>query len=677
MHVVPRHALRSLPQLPLPVRCRTIGVRRLLPLPHRVFHRSALVCSAPNGHPNKTDPVFSHEPDGGLTIPSEEPVTSADVAENGDTLGALPAEQLQQPKERQDSYGSAARRLTRNKKPREVPPIELPPWFLQNCVRLKEELLTRPDSLHLHKEPTNKKHDGKTESSPARYDLHEDIWKEILSTVRAGLALPKPPFADSFPAAKAHVLLQCPKDGGIFFLDAIIEKVAFTLNANLVQLDAQDIAEIGGDYIGEGPNPSPYSIRSLSYDAHQVAGRQNNREIDETEEEEEDLEEEEDGDTSSSHGSSPHFQTPTMSKLNVIPIGTFSGNLEDLFKASKMLTGYTSPNSTRPSGPSPKYPRSLVPSPEQWNDMKLSLFLTAIIDASAEKRKALKQNYGLRYAGGKETPECSPNGESASEVLDAPQSTIIMVRDYKEITTTSQGGRILEKLLDIIQRRRKEGQSIILAGTVSSADLVPSISKSGIRNLQSDYEEGPLRTIVVTPTRTPSQDGVLAEDDSRRIREINMRHLRDMVRRLTQDDGQHIAFATQDGWRLDSSIEFASGLDDSVWPLDRVHRIAVIALGGKAEEGPLRPEDVGRALEVLAASDEVKFSWANEEKQKSIGEGGLPRSTSAVSVPMESDERMKRLRKTCNTHEKKLLSGVVNPGINTGFPHLPDSSYSN
>jgi hypothetical protein len=666
MHAVQRHALRLLPQLPLPARCRVISGRRFPHLPRRAFRHSALVYSVPDGRSNRTDPISQHEPNEDLPATPEEAVASTDVSGNDEALGTLPSEQLQQAKERQSNYGSAARRSARNKKPREVPPIELPPWFLRNSVRLKEELRAQTDSLHLHKELANKQHDSETTSSPARYNLHEDIWKEILSTIRAGLALPNPSFADGFPAAKAHVLLQCPKDGGIFFLDAIAEKAASALNADLVQLDAQDIAEIGGDYIGEGQNPSLYSIRSLSYDAQQIAGRQNAREIDEADGEEEEFEEEEDDDTSSARGSSSHFQTPTISKLHAIPIGTFSGSLEDFFKASKVLTGYASPNSTRPTGPPSKYPRSLGPSPEQWNDIKLSLLLEAIVDAGAEKRKVSKRGYELQGIDGKVTSESASNDENAPEVLRAPQPTIIMIRDYKEINATPQGGRILGRLLDIIGGRRKEGQSIVLVGTVSSADLIPNISKSGIRSLQSEYEESLSRTIVVTPTRTPTQNSVFAEDDSRRIREINMRHLRDMIRRRSQGD-EHISSITHGDWRLDSSVEFASGLDDSVWPFDRVHRIAVNALGGRAEEGPLTPEDVGRALEVLVASDEVKFSWANEEKQISVRGGSLPKTSTAVPAPIESEERMKRLRKTCNAHEKKLLSGVVNPGSNALF----------
>ncbi|KAH0563285.1 hypothetical protein GP486_002140 [Trichoglossum hirsutum] len=673
MHAVRRQALWLLPRLAVPARCRVVAGRRFAPR-SRAFHRSAVACTVvPDGRSDKTDPVLAHEPDEGTPVPLQEPIAGVDVAENDEALDTIPPERVQRPKERQGNYGSAARRSVRNRKPREIPPVELPPWFSQNSVRLKEELRTPTDPVLLYKEPTNKQLDSEIELSPARYNLQEDIWKEVLSTIRAGLVLPNPSFADDFPAAKAHVVLQCPKDGGIFFLDSVVEKAASALNADLIRLDAQDLAEIGGDYIGEGQDSGPHSIRSLSYNAQQVVARHKAREMEETEEDEGlEEEEEEEEDHPSSRTSSSHFQMPTISKISAIPIGSFS-NLEDLFKSGKLFTGNIVSNGPRLNGTLPLYSRAGAPSSEQWSDMKLSLLLETLTDAGLEKRKALKQGDEPNATDSQETPARAPDDEIPPDALRAPWSTIVMLRDYKEINATPQGERILGRLLDIIQRRRKEGQSIVLVGTVSSADLMPSLSRSAIKSLQSEGEERFSRTIVVTPPRTLAQDGVLAEDGRRRIREINMRHLRDMIRRRSRDDTQSLSSVAQDDWRLDSSLEFASGLSDSVWTFDRVHRVAVSALGCKTREGALTPEDIGRALELLDASDEVKFQWANEERVKSIGGDGL-RAPSVAAPPSIESEKMKRLRKICNDHEKKLLGGVVNPeNIHTTFKDVRTS----
>jgi hypothetical protein len=46
-------------------------------------------------------------------------------------------------------------------------------------------------------------------------------------------------------------LLHLPKEGGVYYLDAVAEKVASEVGADLVRIDVQDFAEIAGDYLGD------------------------------------------------------------------------------------------------------------------------------------------------------------------------------------------------------------------------------------------------------------------------------------------------------------------------------------------------------------------------------------------------------------------------------------------
>lgn len=84
-----------------------------------------------------------------------------------------------------------------------------------------------------------------------RYCLHECVWREIVAHVRTGLLLPKGAFADGLASTKSHCLLHLPKEGGVYYLDAVAEKVAAEVGADLVRIDVQDFAEIAGDFLGD------------------------------------------------------------------------------------------------------------------------------------------------------------------------------------------------------------------------------------------------------------------------------------------------------------------------------------------------------------------------------------------------------------------------------------------
>lgn len=204
-------------------------------------------------------------------------------------------------------------------------------------------------------------------------------------------------------------------------------------------------------------------------------------------------------------------------------------------------------------------------------------------------------------------------------------------------------------------------------GTVSSADLMPSPSKRSVMFAQSEYEDGLARTIVVTPPRSLNHDSILAEDESHRNRAINLRHLQDMIRRRTPELARVARILSTPELRLDSSREFASGLHESVWSFDGIHRVAVTALGLMGADEELTPEMIEKALQILDASDAVKYVWATEERhgqreQKQVL-GDMLDSPSPLSSKNLSDDKLKRIRKDCNAHEKKLLGGVINPGL--------------
>ncbi|KAI9820718.1 MAG: hypothetical protein M1827_005088 [Pycnora praestabilis] len=700
MHAVTWRALQHVPKHPRNA-CRIVAGQRH-PIPRRNFHRSAIAYRSPGNPVDSTDPTWKQD---GEAIPEPqdaEAVTAEAAAAGPEAVGAEESpgssfvEKFQKAKEL--NYGSAVRRAARNRRPKEIPPVVLPEWFLKRNVKLKEELKESDESIARIPEASSDtiKLQGTEQPSgaipsgaetelhgpgngafegEARYALHGNIRAEIIAVVRAGLSLPKPPFVDSFPAAKSNLLLHCPKDGGTYFLESIVEDVASIVGADLVRLDAQDIAEMSGNYLGEGSQPTPNPIRSLGYDVQQITSKQAAEEQDEEDVEEEDLEEQDEYEGSSSRKGDSSSAIPTFTKVTAVPLGSLAGKLEDMMRSGKLL-----PNAMSSRG-------RLNESPAQWRNQrqlgtdqhmyaKMSALVEAFIDSNLAKRAAAHKERDAEKQG-----DVPTTFDSQAEVADVTNASaagrlIIAIRDYKELNSTLHGGELLGKLHEVVHRRRKEGQSVILIGTSSSADLIPSLTISGIQELQAEGEDGLSRTIIVPPLRTASSDQVFANDNLRRTWEINVRHLADMNRRLGVKDMNFIDPINGEPYlRQDATGRASSILESSTWPFEGVHRVAQISLGLSETEEEITSNQIPRAMGLLHDSDEVKFQWAAEEKQiQKSPQEGPERKRGSVVAPIthkESEERMKKLRKTCNTHEKKLLNGVVNPeNIHTTFSNV-------
>jgi hypothetical protein len=110
-----------------------------------------------------------------------------------------------------------------------------------------------------------------SKSADSKYGISRYILEELEATLRAGLAL-RPP-KSSNPTPRPISVLQCPRDGGSYYLDAIVEKIAENLGADLVRLDSQELAQLIGPYLDENIAWNFTSTSLLSYEAHRLAGK--------------------------------------------------------------------------------------------------------------------------------------------------------------------------------------------------------------------------------------------------------------------------------------------------------------------------------------------------------------------------------------------------------------------
>lgn len=283
--------------------------------------------------------------------------------------------------------------------------------------------------------------------------------------------------------------------------------------------------------------------------------------------------------------------------------------------------------------------------PDVWDNLKVSSALETLI-GSADFKRARNSNKT------EEAGSLGPNYQS---------KIIVQLKDYKELSRTPEGAELIGRLREAVNKSWRTGnRNIVLVGTTAmiNDESEPALLKAEIQRLQADIVGGAQRTIFVPPERGVEQDTVIDVDEKARIRAINVRHIEDMILKLAEGT-QHLSPAIVDLEKeLDSATVFAHNFEDAVFTYAKVHRIATTILGLDPYLSKVDGPILSKALKVLSASDEAKFSWGAEE-MKAEDAHVEEVATEADSAQKKAKDKLREIGKKCNRHEKKLLSGVV------------------
>ncbi|KAL8829374.1 MAG: hypothetical protein Q9170_006191, partial [Blastenia crenularia] len=561
------------------------------------------------------------------------------------------------------SYGSGSRRARRNLKYYEnVVPFRLPRKFLEKNVILQEALqaamLRGSPTEGMIEEPLSRSAAEKTmtDSDDFHWKVRFENFKEIESTVQAGLQLPASPYADTAISAKPHIVLLCPRKGGTKFLNTLIRHVASTTGSELVQLDAQDLAEMGGDYIDENSDPDLEFLSSLSYEVYAM-----------------------DQGTQTEDPSHPNVAVDknldTTTETSIMPekvIG-LPINAQLLQNAAEALRSYLMPKSqNKQDRPNPK--GMPVNDRDSIRDQKFASFADSILCASDVKRATWCSNdEGTKFTN--QTDEASDNEDSvqkstptqnaSSDRALSPSPLIIQINDYPEICNTQIGGQLMDALHSALQERRKNGQRILLLGTSESGTNDTASLLADHIALLEESDVGPMRTILVPPVVHQTT----SHYHEQRVQSINIRHLQDMIRRLASDP-QHITdlLAWNDS-EVTRGLMGARRINKHIWTSDYVHRVATVALGiVQADNTAMTAAHIAQAIQTIEASDEIKNTWLTA-RRKAQGWANKSRTENRPKVGLKKDKA--QLEAECNRHEKRLLSGVVDPSdIRTTFAEV-------
>ena len=635
-------------------------------------------------------PLFPH------AIPLDGPV--ADQQKNG----GLPDEGSPKTPKPVDvsHYGSALRRAGRNvKKVKELPQVGIPSWLLDRNVDLIEDRPSEPvvdgyleGRKGLPKRsaepPAASNSSNRVDDEPSndvlseRYLLqqmrvHNSTVDEIASLVQAGLRIPGSENAYAIASIKNHINLSSPKKGCTGYLTAFVHELARQNEADFLRLTPQDIAEIGGDYMETISEFQMNTLSSLGYDTAKVAFSQ-------LQTQQEEYAEQEDIDAADEESDgldSPKFQDSlanSMSKLIGIPVkvGVVSNTkINDFFNPNKMMDTRSSGRSLSQDSANP-FSGQAFTIKDDTPDMMLSLLLETMLNAPELKRIRQDPNTATNSST-KPRHDQSSNGV---ELQRGSNKLVVLIEDYQWMYLTTQGAKFLDKLHELVETRRKEGQAVLIVGVSSSEKFLSGRdSKGAIDEAQAQHWDRWTRNVVV-PVRSNSDDGFLWNEHKRKIRDINLRHLRDMIRKTAPD--QAMVSGVIDDWdiALDSKFAFLGGLDRSIWPMFRVNRIATIAQGLLSDSEPMTANAIGEALATIDASDASKYRWHKRDSERSKTSKESASSIAdndSLGSEQKKEDRLKKLRKKCNSYEKKLLNGVVDSkAIRTTFAdvHVPQET---
>ncbi|BDD60804.1 hypothetical protein MAP00_005904 [Monascus purpureus] len=544
-------------------------------------------------------------------------------------------------------YGSGVRRAMRNKRPSRnwtPPTATIPDWFHerntivnsdgQRIVPLQQVRIddsqTGPDqaaeeglAYGAGSDGGEQPGSGEQPESEHRYALTEAVWEELRASVKAGLRLPPSKYANEPSALKSHLVLHYPGNDGILFLDAVVKRLANEIGLDIVTLNAQDITQLCSEQ-DLADNGMSSSIRSLSYEVYRPSLPATLQEFDDSIGEGEDDADVIDTRNVRSEVSTPKFITIESSRdLGEVPLPTWLG--------LRSLVSSVGTNGSAGRGTSNRIEHSWL---RLINELISSSGKGSKLPSRREESSAEAQLTGTRKTG-------------------QARDLIIQVQDCRDIQATREGSKFISLLQQAIQSRRQEGSRVLLIGTV--AKEINNLTSQDA-SLDDDFS----KTLIITPAAGLHVAGAFVEDRKRRTMDINIRHLQNMLRTRLSEQSSAIDenILTSRDWPLSTSIVKESGLDERYWSYNQIHWVATLALGCAEPEERLGFAHIQRGIEVMQRADSIKNSWLQETSPKA----------QASEMGNDRERLLKSLRKTCNTHEKKLLNGVVDAkSIHTTF----------
>lgn len=264
------------------------------------------------------------------------------------------------------------------------------------------------------------------------------------------------------------------------------------------------------------------------------------------------------------------------------------------------------------------------------------------------------------------------------KVSDTSAKTIVHIRDLKDICNSRIGDAIVRKLVRVVQKRRRGGEEILIVGTTAQDTVGGTFAP-----FSQHSDDFPFRTINVPafanmPRTEQSQfklDVAKHEPNNspthHKILEINSRHLESMLKRLRPGDTVNLFTGAS---QRQLGLAGSQMLSQRVLSFDHVQRLLLTAIGLSQTHTPAKvvnASHIGLAVLITEQADRNARAWKTynygKEERQAVAESKDRFEAANIGVD-KAKARIDSLARTCNPHESRLLTGVVDPqNIKTGF----------
>lgn len=471
--------------------------------------------------------------------------------------------------------------------------------------------------------------------SNQRYYIQQHQYQELLDTFRGRLQTPavESKLSES-PLALNHLTINhCAKDADTL-LDTLVSDLCHTTGADKVRLDVQDISDLIAQ--ADIDSSTAQDGSKLSFRIYKEMYAPTNpyeEDVFPVEEDEDDMNDEDDS-------------TPSSSPFGIGISGV--GLPKDMFSRLTKSLNNSGGQMIELVGPGRASIRSSPSSSGRFGSL-----IESIISSRGQAR--------------------SQGDVQIEETAEKPQPAdarplVIHLANYRALQDHALSQAFMS---DILYHAGRSTAKIMIVGTDSAREDVNQ--KSALRDPRSILEEqnrksyGLSSNILLTPV-FPSVDAELAliRDRENRIRNINARHLW----RVLKAKGVSLHNLEAGFWSRDYSENVGKAdwdeLSDGFWPFLQVQRVAALIAGESSSASP-SSSPISNALMTIKLSDQSKQEWASRNQP-------LSQVAAEKETEQPANKTLGKIRAKASRHEKKLLSGVIEPKkIATTFKdiHIP------